>query len=79
MSKGEEQKKMDKVIRQSIDENGRIVGIFDNSPALNMLVWNAESCLADPNVWMRASSIAGVTNYYEYVLLYVDNLLVVSD
>ena len=39
-----------------------------------------ESSRADPDVWMRASVRKdGVTKYYEYVLLYVDDCLVISD
>ena len=39
-----------------------------------------ESSRADPDVWMRPSVRKdGVTKYYEYVLLYTDNCLVISD
>ena len=38
-----------------------------------------ESCLADPDVWMRASTRTYGTKYYEYVLMYVDDWLVISD
>ena len=35
---------------------------------------------ADPDVWMRESvQKDGSTNYYEYVLLYTDDCLVISD
>ena len=38
-----------------------------------------ESCLADPDVWMREAKRDDGTVYYEYVLLYVDDCLVISD
>ena len=44
---------------------------------MNNLVF--ESCLADPNIWMCASTRADGTKYYEYVLLYVEDFLVISD
>ena len=37
------------------------------------------SCFSDPDVWMRKSKCGNVTYYYEYVLLYIDDCLVVSD
>ena len=37
------------------------------------------SCFADPNVCIRKSKCGGGTAYYEYVLLYVDDCLVISD
>jgi len=38
------------------------------------------SSLADPDVWMRASTLPGEDkqDYYEYILVYVDDLLVIS-
>ena len=35
-------------------------------------------CLADPDVWMRPAKKRDGTFYYEYILLYTDNVLVVS-
>ena len=37
-----------------------------------------QSCLADLDLWMRVSKMNNGLDYYEYVLLYVDNCLVVS-
>ena len=37
-----------------------------------------QSCLADPDLWMRVSKMDNGLDYYEYVLLYVDDCLVVS-
>jgi hypothetical protein len=37
------------------------------------------SCKADADVWMRPANKADGTSYYEYVLLYVDDCLVVSE
>ena len=36
-------------------------------------------CLADPDVWMRPAIKADGTEYYEYVLLYVDDALCISE
>ena len=40
---------------------------------------NFKSCIADPNVWMRLASKSDGNTYYEYILLYVDDALVVSE
>ena len=40
---------------------------------------NFKSCLADPDVWMRPAIKSDGNTYYEYILLYVDNALVVSE
>ena len=40
---------------------------------------NFKSCLADPNVWMRPAIKSDDNTYYEYILLYVDDTLVVSE
>ena len=36
------------------------------------------SCLADPNLWIRKAVNDDGCEYYEYMLLYVDNCLCVS-
>ena len=36
------------------------------------------SCLADPDLWMREAKLDNGTDYYEYILLYVDDCLVIS-
>lgn len=38
-----------------------------------------EPCKADPDVWIRKSIKADGSKYYEYALLHVDDLLVVSE
>ena len=38
-----------------------------------------KSCLADPDLWMRAQSRSDGTSYYSYILCYVDDVLVVHD
>ena len=38
-----------------------------------------QSCPADPDVWMRPAEKADGTPYYEFVLLYVDDALVISE
>ena len=37
-----------------------------------------QSTLADPDVWLRAASKADGERYYEYVLMYVDDILAIS-
>jgi hypothetical protein len=36
------------------------------------------SCPADPDVWMRPAKCSDGSDYYEYILLYTDDLLVLS-
>ena len=43
-----------------------------------MELLNYKSCLADPDLWMRAAKNSNGEDYYEYALLYTDNALVVS-
>jgi hypothetical protein len=38
-----------------------------------------KSCKADPDVWMRPAVTAAGSEYWEYVLLYTDDALVVSE
>ena len=38
-----------------------------------------ESCMADPDVWRREATRKDGSKYWEYVLLYVDDVLVISD
>jgi hypothetical protein len=37
------------------------------------------SCPADPDVWMRPATHSNGTEYYEYILLYTDDALVISE
>jgi hypothetical protein len=37
-----------------------------------------KSCLADPDVWLRPATKPNGTTYYEYLLTYVDDILVFS-
>ena len=37
------------------------------------------SCLGDPDVWLREAVMDDGTKYYEYVLLYVDDTLYLSE
>ncbi len=39
---------------------------------------NFKPSLADPDVWMRPSTKACGFEFYEYILVYVDDLLVIS-
>ena len=52
---------------------------FRNHLCSCMEFLNFKSCLADPNVWMRPAIKSDGNTYYEYILLYVDNALVVSE
>mmetsp|Transcript_2147 Transcript_2147/g.3294 ORF Transcript_2147/g.3294 Transcript_2147/m.3294 type:complete len:1178 (+) Transcript_2147:1032-4565(+) len=36
------------------------------------------SCLGDPDVWFRSAEKKDKTEYYEYILVYVDDLLIIS-
>ena len=38
-----------------------------------------ESCKADPDVWMRSATRADGQEYFEYILLYVDDCLCISE
>ena len=40
---------------------------------------NYVPCRADNNGWMRKASKSDGTDYYEYMLLYVDDCLVISE
>ena len=37
------------------------------------------SCYANPDLWMRRAQKSDGTPYWEYVLLYVDNALCISE
>ena len=39
---------------------------------------NFKSCIADPDVWRRPATKEDGSEYYEYVLTYVDDLIAVS-
>ena len=39
---------------------------------------NFKSCVADPDVWLRPPVRPDGTEYYEYILMYVDNILAIS-
>ena len=38
-----------------------------------------KSCPADPDVWMRPANKSDGSKYWEYVLLYIDDVLIVSE
>ena len=40
---------------------------------------NFTSCLADPDVWMRPAKCSDGSDHYEYILLYTDDALVISE
>ena len=52
---------------------------FRNHLRACMLHLNFQSCPANPDVWMRPAKKSDGSEYYEYVLLYTDNILVISE
>ena len=52
---------------------------FCNHLRLCMHYLRFSSCPADPDVWMQLAEKLDGTTYYEYVLLYVDDALVISE
>ena len=38
-----------------------------------------QSCLADPDIWLRAAVKGDKTPYYEYLAVYVDDTLFISE
>ena len=52
---------------------------FRNHLRAYMEVLNYKSCLADLDLWMREAKYLNGQDYYEYVLLYTDDALVVSE
>ena len=38
-----------------------------------------ESCKADPDVWFRPATYADGSEYYQYVLLYTDDILAIME
>ena len=53
--------------------------VFRNHLRSCMHFINFPSCPADPDVWMRPAIKSDGTMCYDYVLLYVDDALVVSE
>lgn len=51
---------------------------YRNALRACMKLLKFKSCLADPDVWMRLSHKSTGQEYWEYVLLYVDDVLCVS-
>ena len=37
-----------------------------------------DSCTADPGVWFRPATKPNGTDYYQYILLYVDGILAIT-
>ena len=54
-------------------------GDFRNHLRACMIHLDFLPCPADPDVWMRPAKKSNGHKYYEYVLLYVDDVLVISD
>ena len=58
----------------------KLVGAsFGNHIAYCMRLLGYEPCRADPDLWFKAQVLPDDSfEYYEYVLLYVDNILAIS-
>ena len=52
---------------------------FRNHLRSCMELLNFRSCLADADIWMRPAIKSNGNTYYEYILLYVDDALVVGE
>jgi hypothetical protein len=52
---------------------------FRNHLAVCMTGLDYKSCLVDPDAWMRARTFDDGTTFYEYVLIYVDDILCITD
>ena len=52
---------------------------FRNHLRSCMMHLQFESCPADPDVWMRPAKKADGSPYYEYILLYTDDAVVISE
>jgi hypothetical protein len=46
--------------------------------AMTLISLGYTSCLADPDIWLREATQPDGTLYYEYLLAYVDDMLLVS-
>ena len=44
-----------------------------------MTEMNFISCKADPDVWFREATKSDGTDYYQYVLLYTDDILAIME
>ncbi len=51
---------------------------FCSYMAKKLASMNFQSSLADPDVWMRAAAKGDGEKYYEYVMMYVDDILAIS-
>jgi hypothetical protein len=51
---------------------------FGSYMAEKLTAMNFQSSMADPDVWMRAAAKGDGEKYYEYVLMYVDDILAIS-
>ena len=67
------------LIRQSL-YGGKAAGQdFRNHLRDRMRHLGFKSSLADPDVWMQEAATAKGSEYWEYILIYTDNVLVISD
>ena len=52
---------------------------FRNHLAECMKTLGYKECLADPDVWMRPATHSDGFEYYEYILIYSDDLLAIGE
>ena len=76
---GSEHKGKAAVVVQALDGLRSIGSTFCNHLASCMEALNCLPCRADPNVWMQKSRKSNGTEYYEYMLLYVDDCISISE
>ena len=67
------------IITRALYGNKSAGADFRNHLRLCMDHLGYESCLADPDLWLRKATKDNGTHYYEYILLYVDDTLAVSE
>ena len=52
---------------------------FCNNLCTRIKCFDFVSCTVDPDVWTSPAQKSDGSNYYEYVLLYTNDVLVISD
>ena len=66
------------LIHRALYGGKKSVSDFKNHLRLCMRQLDFTSCLADPDVWRIPAKKTDSTSYYEYILLYTDDALVIS-
>ena len=66
------------LIHRALYGGNKVGSDFKNLLRSYMRHLDFTSCLSDPDVWMRPTKNTDGTSYYEYILLYTDDALVIS-